>query len=91
MTNTQKLLDKAIKLCSPQSWYRLSKNTGISEATINRCRKHGGTLNTEGAIKLADFLKMDRLKTIAYIEQDRAPAAKKKWWAEQNFLQEPGN
>src|SRR5262245_13690422 len=83
MTNTQKLLDKALKKCIPQSWYRLSKETGISATTLSRCMKHDTTLDNEAAVKLADFLEIDRMETIAYIEQDRAPEEKKAWWAQQ--------
>lgn len=72
MTNTQALLDKAKQLCSPQSWYQLSKRTGIAHTTISRCVRRGGTLDNEGAERLADFLGMDALTIIRYMEEDRA-------------------
>lgn len=72
MTNTQLLLDRARKMCEPQTWYQVGKRTGIAHSTISRCMKRGGTLDNEGAERLADLIGIDPLTIIRYMEADRA-------------------
>lgn len=43
--NVIALLERARALCEPRTWYQLSKQTGIAETTISRCRRRGGTLD----------------------------------------------
>ncbi len=84
MSNTTSLLDKALKLCSPPTKYRLAKELGIKPGTVSRCYLHGGTLDNETAFKLAKMLRMDVGDVIAYMEEDRAKDDKKKeFWRRQ--------
>lgn len=82
MTNTKRLLELARKKCTPATWYRLGKVTGIAQPTLGRCKNHGGTLDLEGSFRLADFLGLKRAAVAALIELDRAKPQKKKWWKE---------
>lgn len=74
--NTIALLDKAKKLCSPQTDYRLAKTLGVSVARMSNWRRGINAPDTLTAWKLAKLLKMDPSEVIAYIEEDRAIAAK---------------
>jgi ABC-type Fe3+ transport system permease subunit len=75
MTNTEKLLDKARRLCKPDTWYALAKRLGISQQRLSNCRTRHATLNNEAAFKLAALLRMPVADVIAYMEEDRAKAA----------------
>ena len=70
--NTLALLERARKLCEPQTWYQVSKRTGIKEATISRCRLHRKTLSNINAYKLAKLVGLDPKDVMAYMEEDRA-------------------
>lgn len=70
-THTQELLDKARSLCSPPTDYELAKRLGISKQTISRCRRHAGTLDNEGMVRLARFLEQDIETIMPLIELDR--------------------
>jgi hypothetical protein len=78
MTNTQALLERARQRCEPQTWYELAKRTGIAETTISRCMRRGGTLDNEGAFRLAEFLGIQHDESVALIETDRAKTPDKK-------------
>src|SRR6266404_9399035 len=79
--NVVALLDRARLLCSPPTWYRLAKQTGIAQTTISRCRRRRGTLSDENAIKLGQLIGMDAATVIAYMAEDRAttPATRRFW------------
>lgn len=78
--NVIALLERARALCEPRTWYQLSKQTGIAETTISRCRRRGGTLMTK-RLKLATFLRMDAPTVMAYMAEDRARDAEtKEFW-----------
>src|SRR5579871_1792453 len=84
MSNTTRLLDRAVKLCSPATDYQLAKRLGIANTTIARCRKRGGTLDNMAAWKLAKMLEMEPAQVIAYIEADRAKDDNKRaFWTAQ--------
>lgn len=72
--NTLKLLQKARALCTPPTWYRLSKATGIAETTISRCRKRGGTLGEGSARRTAALLQVPFAEVLAMVADDRARA-----------------
>lgn len=78
MTNTQHLLTRAKDQCDPPTWYQLGKRTGIAHTTLSRCMKRGGTLDNEGAIRLAEFLHLPKLDVVALIELDRATTDEKR-------------
>lgn len=81
MTNTNALLDKARELCKPATDYRLAKTLDISDSTVARCRKRGGTLDNEATLKLATFLQQDFKQILALVELDRARTEKtKRFW-----------
>lgn len=83
MTNTQLLLDRARDLCTPPTFYRLAQVLDVHQQTISRVMRHGGGIDNEAAFRLARLLNMDAATVIAYIEEDRAPLARKEFWRSQ--------
>jgi len=83
MTNTQLLLDRARKLCSPPSWYRLAQVLEMHQQTISRVMTKGGGIDNEACFRLGKLLNMDAATVVAYIEEDRAPVERKEFWRSQ--------
>lgn len=81
MNNTQALLDKARELCSPPTWYRLSKATGIPQPQVSRCIAQGKTLDNKSVWKLAKFIGQDFEQVLSLVEIDRAKKEKdREFW-----------
>lgn len=83
MTNTQALLDRAREMCTPPTFYRLAQVLEVHQQTISRVMRHGGGIDNEAAFRLAKMLGMNPATIIAYIEEDRAPLARKEFWRSQ--------
>lgn len=84
MSNTQALLDKAVKLCSPSTSYQLAKKLGVSTSRMSHWRNGRATPDNEVAFKLAKILRMPISDIIGYIEEDRATTPEKKeFWRQQ--------
>jgi hypothetical protein len=82
--NVELLLERALKLCDPQTWYQLAKRTGIAETTLSRCRRRGGTLGDINAWKLAKLLGMNAQDVMAYMAEDRAhDQPTREYWKQQ--------
>ncbi len=64
-------------MCSPANWYQTAKRLDLNTSTVYRVVHKGGTLDNEGAFKVADLLKIPRDEVIALIEQDRAKTPEK--------------
>lgn len=81
MNNTQALLDKARELCSPPTWYRLAKASGISQPQISRAVATGKTLDNKSVWKLAKFIGQDFEQVLSLVELDRAKKEKdREFW-----------
>lgn len=81
MNNTQALLDKARELCTPPTWYRLAKSTGISHQQISRAIASGKTLDNKSVWKLAKFIGQDFEEVLSLVELDRAKKEKdREFW-----------
>lgn len=65
----------------PTTDYRLAKILGITQTSIIKITKHGGSLSDETAIKLADELKISRAYVMACMALHRAhnPDIKEVW------------
>jgi transcriptional regulator with XRE-family HTH domain len=83
LSNTTDLLDKAKKLCTPQTDYRLAKTLKVSVARMSNWRRGKAHPDALACMALARHLGMEFADVLAYVEEDRAraPEAKLQWAA----------
>ena len=70
-------------MCSPPTWYELSKRLQVTYQIVHRVAMHGGGMSNEACFRLAKMLGMDASTVIAYMEEDRAPVTRKEFWRSQ--------
>ncbi len=84
MRNTDVLLDKARKLCEPQTDYALAKRLEVSTQRMSNWRNRESVPDNETAFRLAKILRMPATDVIAYFEEDKARTPQKRaFWTRQ--------
>lgn len=78
MITTQKLLDATKHKHSMPSDYRLSKEIGVTTASITQMRTKGVTLGPKNALKIADLMKISRGAVLAATNYERAKSIEEK-------------
>lgn len=81
MSHTSELLDQIKTARNLSSDYALAELLGITRAAISSYRRGISHADDRIAVMLADALQIDRFKTIARINADRAKKAEERaWW-----------
>jgi len=84
MRNTEILLDKAKRLCTPESDYELARRLEVTPQRLSNWRCQNSVPDNEVAFRLAKLLRMPVADVIGYFEEDKANTPKKKaFWKNQ--------